>query len=70
MTTFSSDPTGPLLLCLALESPTSGMPLDGIDVNVWYLDDGFIVGHYHAVVAIFENIKKEGSSLGFLINES
>ena len=40
-----------LLFHLALESLTSGFPMDGMDVNVLYLDDGSIAGRYDAVAA-------------------
>ena len=43
---------GPLLFCLVLVSVTSGLPLDGIDVDVWYVDDGCIAGCYDEFFAI------------------
>ena len=61
------DPMGPLSFCLALESLTSGLPLDGIDVNVWYLDDGSIAGRYNAVVAFSNTPKKKVRLFVFIL---
>ena len=58
------DSMGSLLFYLALKSVTSGLPLDGIDVNIWYLNDGSIASRYDSIAAVFNRIKKEVPSLG------
>ena len=39
-----------------------------LDLNVWYLDDGVIIGHKNDVHKVFELIQEEGPRLGLHLN--
>ena len=43
------------------------LPLDGIDVNVWYLDDGSTAGCHDAIVAILNTSKRKLRLLVFVL---
>src|SRR6185369_2874890 len=64
------DPLGPLLFSLVLhplvEKIQSLFP--NLDLNVWYLDDGTIIGKREDVFRVFELIRAEGPALGLHLN--
>jgi hypothetical protein len=63
------DPLGPLLFSLVLhplaERIAAEVPLD---LSVWYLDDGTIIGNVGEVHKVFELIRAEGPRLGLHLN--
>ena len=64
------DPLGPLLFCLVLKKLVDTLPVDGIDYQTWYLDDGTICGNISAVQRVFEAIKESGPGIGLTLNET
>ena len=65
------DPLGPLLFALVLAQLTASVPpmLD-MALELWYLDDGVLVGPRRSVVAFYDHIIQNGPSLGLHLNNS
>ena len=61
---------GPLLFSLVLHPLAQRIVQDfpKLDLSVWYLDDGTIIGDMDDVHEVFELIAKEGPSLGLNLN--
>jgi ubiquitin carboxyl-terminal hydrolase 44/49 len=64
------DPLGPLLFSLVLHPLALRIQADfpKLDLCVWYLDDGTIIGDVKDVHAVFQLIEKEGPALGLYLN--
>ena len=64
------DPLGPLLFSLVLHPLALRIEKEfpKLDLCVWYLDDGTIVGDVSDVHTVFELIRKEGPALGLHLN--
>jgi len=64
------DPLGPLLFSLVLHPLAvriqAKFPL--LDLCVWYLDDGAIIGSVEDVFGVFELLQNEGPALGLHLN--
>jgi hypothetical protein len=63
------DPLGPLLFSLVLQKLVSKLPIEddsglALKLNVWYLDDGTLVGTPDALIRAFTIITTEGPPLG------
>ncbi len=43
-------------------------PLSGIQLNLWHLDDGALVGSCHAVCQLLNSMLKKGPSFGLKLN--
>ena len=65
------DPLGPLLFSLVVKGLTETVrDLPGVDLSVWYLDDGTLMGSPAAVAKAFEVLKSESLKLGLSVNSS
>ena len=64
------DPLGPLLFALVLHPLVEKIQkqFPNLDLNVWYLDDGTIIGKKEDVFGVFELLLKEGPALGLHLN--
>ena len=60
------DPLGPFLFSMVLHSLFKLIeePVLGLDVHVWYLDDGTIIGDIDLVVRVLSVIEEFGPRLG------
>ena len=63
----SGDPLGPLLFAIAWHRVVQRLPAD-LRLNVWYLDDGHLVGSPGALAKAFEIIVAEGAIMGITVN--
>ena len=59
------DPCGPYLFSLAILNLTHQMKSQG---NIWYLDDGTLLGTMKSISEDFETIKSASTSLGLEVN--
>jgi hypothetical protein len=64
------DPLGPLLFSLVLQPLVERIQREfpDLDLNVWYLDDGTIIGHKEDVFRVFELLREEGPNIGLFLN--
>lgn len=64
------DPLGPLLFSLVLHPLAERIKdlFPKLDLSVWYLDDGTIIGDVQDVHGVFEFLRKEGPPLGLHLN--
>ena len=64
------DPLGPLLFSLVLHPLALKIEAEfpDLDLCVWYLDDGTIVGSVADVHKVFELIQRDGPALGLHLN--
>jgi hypothetical protein len=64
------DPLGPLLFSLVLQPLVERIQREfpDLDLNVWYLDDGTIIGHKEDVFRVFELLRGEGPNIGLFLN--
>jgi len=62
------DPLGPALFSLAIHGLVE--KLSGLELNVFYLDDGTIAGDIETVIAAADSIRQDAESLGLRINSS
>jgi hypothetical protein len=64
------DPLGPLLFSLVLHPLAERIAKEfpDLDLSVWYLDDGTIIGNKADVHKVFELIRVEGPRLGLHLN--
>ena len=64
------DPLGPLLFSLVLHPLALKIQAEfpNLDLCVWYLDDGTIIGAVEDVYKVFELIQKEGPARGLHLN--
>ena len=63
------DPLGPLFSAATVQSLTQelqGAP--GIDLSLFYLDDGVVAGDVAAVVAALRHVQERGAALGLSLN--
>ena len=63
------DPLGPLLFSMAWHRVVRKLP-SSLHVNIWYLDDGHLVGNLDALDSALRIIATEGDHLGISINMS
>ena len=61
------DPLGPLLFCLAIMPLTKQL---SSNLNLWYLDDGFLAGDPVSVMSDLSSIVSSSSELGLAVNPS
>jgi hypothetical protein len=61
------DPLGPLLFAVAWHRVVRKLPAD-LALNVWYLDDGHLVGPLDTLSKAFDIIVTEGALLGVTVN--
>lgn len=63
------DPLGPLLFSLVLAEMLDSLntPLD-LDLQIWYLDDGTIIGPRSSVARLFNEISDRGPDFGLFLN--
>ncbi|HYN44590.1 MAG TPA: reverse transcriptase domain-containing protein [Candidatus Limnocylindrales bacterium] len=65
------DPLGPLLSCLVFHVIVNRInALDDIKLNLWYMDDGAIIGHYKSIQKVLEILDELKDSLGVFLNEA
>ena len=66
------DPLGPLLFSLVLQILTDRIreAVPALALNVWYLDDGTLIGTSADVLQAFQIIATEGPALGLHVNHS
>ena len=57
------DPLGPLLFCLGWHDVIQALP-SSLQVNLWYLDDGHLVGNVDQLHDSLEAIQVAGERLG------
>jgi ubiquitin carboxyl-terminal hydrolase 44/49 len=63
------DPLGPLLFSLVLQPLAERIQSEfKLDLSVWYLDDGTIIGDKAEVFKVFELLEKEGPEVGLHLN--
>ena len=64
------DPLGPLLFSLVLHPLALRIEAEfpNLDLCVWYLDDGTIIGSVEDVHKVFELIQRDGPALGLHLN--
>jgi ubiquitin carboxyl-terminal hydrolase 44/49 len=64
------DPLGPLLFSVVLHSLVKSIEerVPGLDVHVWYLDDGTIIGDIDLVARALDVIEEVGPKLGAHLN--
>ena len=63
------DPLGPLLFSLViLELLDDIGPFPNLNFQLWYLDDGTLVGPRNVVASIFEMLQERGPSFGLHVN--
>jgi hypothetical protein len=64
------DPLGPVLFSLVLHPLVEKIQKEfpNLDLNVWYLDDGTIIGKQEDVYGAFELLRREGPALGLHLN--
>src|SRR4051794_30282216 len=64
------DPLGPLLFSLVLHPLALKIQADfpDLDLCVWYLDDGTIIGSVDDVHKVFELIQRDGPARGLHLN--
>ena len=64
------DPLGPLLFSLVLHPLVKAIEkkFPDLDLNVWYLDDGCIIGKQEDVHGVFEFLGKHGPKRGLHLN--
>lgn len=60
-------PLAPLLFALVLQKLVSKLPKE-LDCNLWYLDDGHLVGNSASILTALETILSVGPSLGLHLN--
>lgn len=60
------DPLGPLLFSLVLAKLTSSLPQS--PSQVWYLDDGTIIGPRDEVKEIYDHLSTHGTQYGLILN--
>ena len=58
---------GPLFFCLAWQRVVEKLP-PSLKINVWYLDDGHLVGTPDDLIAASKIISEEGAKLGIKVN--
>ena len=63
------DPLGPLLYSLAWHTVVSQLP-PSLRLNLWYLDDGHLVGDMPSLRAALDIILTQGSTMGVVVNEA
>ena len=61
------DPLGPLLFAMAWHRVVRRLPSD-LQLNVWYLDDGHLVGSPSALAKALEVIITKGATMGISVN--
>ena len=63
------DPLGPLLFSLVLlELQDTIGHIEGLDLSVWYLDDGTFIGTRTAVAQLLHNLQSHGPAFGLHLN--
>ena len=63
------DPLGPLLFSLGWHQVVKALPTT-LSINVWYLDDGHIVGDAHTLAQVVDTLALQGLHLGVQLNLS
>ena len=61
------DPLGPFLFCLGMRDIIKELTSQ---INVWYLDDGTLIGDVNSVANDFANLKNLAAGIGLQINAS
>jgi len=66
------DPLGPLLFALVIHTVLSRIKSEvpGLNLNLWYLDDGSLAGRPEDVLRALEILKEEGPRQGIKLNPS
>jgi hypothetical protein len=67
------DPLGPLLFALVIQKVINRIQADlakGVNVNLWYLDDGTLGGHPDTVFRAMKILVQDGPALGLFLNAS
>lgn len=65
------DPLGPLFFALALDDLAKSISAKFPNIlNMWYLDDGNILGDIHTLLDIVKFIENEGPKYGLFLNRS
>lgn len=63
------DPLGPLLFALVIHPLVESLSNDdGVRLNVWYLDDGTLVGTRHAICRAVEKLTESATTYGLRLN--
>ena len=65
------DPFGSLFFSLALPQLLEDLtPSTDLHLQLWYLDDGIIIGNRASVAAFFIQLSNNGDKYGFILNHS
>ena len=62
------DPLGPLLFSAALQPVAALLRQQGLDIAVFYLDDGVLAGDLAAVAAALQQLQQRASAVGLHLN--
>ena len=63
------DPLGPLLFSLVILQLLGDIgPLSGMQLNLWYLEDGALVGSRHVICHLLNLMLEKGPSFGHKLN--
>lgn len=65
------DPLGPLLFSLVLSDLLRSLDVPSrVDLNIWYLDDGSLIGPRSIISQVVKEIETQGPQYGLLLNLS
>ena len=64
------DPLGPLLFSLVVADLMDDIgPIDKLNFQLWYLDDGTVVGPWLVVASLLDSIQTRGPSFFWFVSQ-